>query len=148
MSFPKKVVIAVDTSKPMEILEPIRALDWLQEAEIHLVHVFQLVNYGDGLSFNVAFPFHEDRNQLSEAVIAKLQSMSPDFMPYVHIGKVVFQCLFDDKPKQRVLQYIMDEAIDLTIIATRDKKGVFESSFASHLCLHSSSCVMVVKQAI
>jgi nucleotide-binding universal stress UspA family protein len=148
MAFPKKVLIAVDSSKSLEILGPIRAFDWLQDADIHLVHVFQLLTYGDGLSFNVAFPFHEDRNQLSEAVVSKLQTSSPQFMPYVHVGKVVYQCLFDEKPKQRILQYVKDEMIDLTIVATRQKKGLFESSFANYLCSHSTSSVMVVKQEL
>ena len=148
MAFPKKVLIAVDTSKSLDLLEPIRALDWLQDSEIHLVHVFQLVSYGDGLSFNVAFPFQEDRNQLSEAVVTKLQASSSSFMPYVHIGKVVYQCLFNEKPKQRILQYVKDEMIDLTIVATREKKGLFESSFANFLCTHSTSSVMVVRQVL
>lgn len=145
MTFPKKVAIAIDTALPVTILEPIRKMEWLNEAEIHLIHVFKLLNYGDGLSFNVAFPFQQDRAELSEAVVNKMTELSSKFLPYGHIGKVIYQCLFDDNPKEKMNQYLHDHQIDLAIVGTRERKGLFESSFANYLCRHAACSVLVIR---
>lgn len=145
MTFPQKVVVATDTALPVSVLEPIRKMEWLNEAEIHLVHVFKLLNYGDGLSFNVAFPFQQDRAELAEAVVTKMKEMATKCLPYGHIGKVAYQCLFDDNPKEKMNQYLHDHQIDLIIVATRERKGLFESSFATYLCRHASCSVLVIR---
>lgn len=145
MPFPKKVAIAINTALDPEMFEAVRAMDWLQETEIHLVHVFELFNYGDGLTFNVTFPFHDDRSLLSEAVITKMKSLSTKFRPYGHKGQVFYECLFDERPKFKMLKYLKENHFDLVIGAVREKKGIFESSFTNALTLHAPCSVLVVR---
>ena len=143
--FPQKVVIAVDTAIPAEVLMPIKKMDWLKDSEIQFVHVFKILNYGDGLSFNVAFPFQQDRAELSEAVIQKLKEYAELCLPYGYLGKVLCQCLFDENPKEKLVQYLHDQQIDLVIVATRERKGLFESSFASYLNRHAPCSVLIIR---
>ena len=145
MTFPKKVAIAINTALSPDVFEAVRSMEWLQEVEIHLVHVFELYNYGDGLTFNVTFPFHDDRTQLAEAVVSKMKSLSSRFLPYSHKGLVYYDCLFDEKPKFKILKYLKENHFDLVIGAVREKKGIFESSFTNALTLHAPCSVLIVK---
>ncbi len=148
MTFPKKVAISINTSLTPDMFEAVRSMEWLQEAEIHLVHVFELYNYGDGLTFNVTFPFHDDRSLLAEAVITKMKSLSPRFVPYAHKGQVFYDCLFDDRPKFKILTYLKENHFDLVIGAVREKKGIFESSFTNALTLHAPCSVLIVRASL
>lgn len=145
MAYPEKIAVAVDTSSSLDLLSALKRMDWLSESEIHLVHVFQLLNYGDGLSFNVSFPFHENKKELTQAVVEKMQSFAPQLLPAGHIGKVVYECLFSDDPKEKMVHYLKEHHMDMVFIATRKKRGVFESSFATFFSRHSPCPVFVIR---
>jgi nucleotide-binding universal stress UspA family protein len=145
MAYPEKVVVAIDTSQSFEGLESIRKMDWLNEAQFSFVHVFKLLSYGDGLSFNVAFPIQENQEELTEAVVAKMKSVAPQILPFGHIGKITFKCLFDEDPKEKLNIYLEEHKIDLLIISNRKNRGLFESSFSNYFCLHAPCSVLVMR---
>lgn len=145
MAFPENVLIAVDTNLPEEIFSPLRKMEWMNESEIHIVHVFKLLNYGDGLSFNVSFPYSFNEKELSEAVIHKMKTMAKGFLPYGHVGKVVYQCLFDTDIKSKMTDYINQNKINLIIVATRERKGIFESSFANYMIKNSAANILILR---
>jgi nucleotide-binding universal stress UspA family protein len=145
MAFPEKVLIAVDTALPEEMFSSLRKMEWMNDSEIHIVHIFRMLNYGDGLSFNVSFPFSFNEKELSEAVIEKMKTMAKGFLPYGHVGKVVYQCLFDTDIKSKMKNYVNENKIDLLIVATRERQGLFESSFANHMIKKSASNILVLR---
>jgi hypothetical protein len=145
MSFPEKVAIAVDTSLDTEMFSALKKMEWMNNSEIHVVHVFKLLNYGDGLSFNISFPFSFNEKELADAVVEKMKMMAKDFLPYGHVGKVIFQCLFETDIKKKMKTYVDDNRIDLLIVSTRRSKGLFESSFASFMVKHSASDVLILR---
>ena len=83
--------------------------------------------------------------ELTEAVVAKMKSVAPQILPFGHIGKIVFECLFDEDPKEILKRYLEDHKIDLLIIATRKSRPVFESSFSHYFC-HHGPCSVLVKR--
>lgn len=145
MSFPEKVLIAVDTNLPEEFFVSLRKMEWMNESEIHIVHVFKLLNYGDGLSFNISFPFSFNEKELSEAVIEKMKTMAKGFLPYGHVGKVVYKCLFDTDIKSKMSDYLSQNNFNLIVVATRERKGLFESSFANYMIKNSTVNILILR---
>ena len=145
MAYPERIAVAVDTSLSADVLSALKRMDWLNDSEIHLIHIFQLLNYGDGLSFNISFPSRENEKELTQAVVEKMQSFSPQFLPLAHVGKVVYECLFSEDPKEKMIQYLQKHQIDMVFLATRQKRGLFESSFATFLSRHSPCPVFVIR---
>lgn len=145
MSFPEKTVLAVDTNIGPDILKPIHRLDFLSRSEIHFIHIVQKFEYGDGLSFNVTFPFDEDMDIFRESIIKKMKEMTKEILPVWHQGHVVYECRFAFDPKEDFCKYLEEVNADLAIIATRARRGIFESSFASRVTSHSKCSVLVLK---
>ncbi len=145
MAFPEKVLIAVDTSLPEEIFSSLRKMEWMNDSEIHIVHIFRILNYGDGLSFNVSFPFSFNEKELSDAVLEKMKTMAKGFLPYGHVGKVIYQCLFDTDINSKMRNYVDQKKIDLLIVATRQRLGLFESSFANDMIKKSATNILVLR---
>lgn len=145
MSYPHRAVVAVDTSHDLSILKPIHRMDFLTNSEIHLVHVVQEIDYTDGLSFSVSIPLIEDMADFKLAVINKMKSVSDDILPYGFQGKVIYSCLFAYDPCLSFCRYLDEVKADLAVVVTREKRGLFESSFARNLGKHASCNVLVHK---
>jgi hypothetical protein len=92
----KKVVIAADlTNDISEVLKPIRSMDFLKHSEIHLVHVFNTVDYGFVFGeFPLVYPVEADRNSISESVLSMLRKTGKEIVPAGFEGKVIDHCLF------------------------------------------------------
>lgn len=145
MVYPRLAVIAVDTTNNLDVLRPVHKMDFMLDTEIHLVHVVRKMDYDDGLSFNATFPLYQDTDAIKEAVMAKLKSIAPEILPYQHIGKIKFQCLFGFDPKHDFCQYLEEVKSDLVMVASRPKHGLFESSFAYYVGRHAPCNVLVIK---
>lgn len=143
----KKVVIAADlTNDISEVLKPIRSMDFLKHCEIHLVHVFNTVDYGFVFGeFPLVYPVEADRNSISESVLSMLRKTGKEIVPAGFEGKVVEHCLFSENPKAKFSNYLKDIHADLVIIASREKHGMFESSFAQYVGKHSATNMLILK---
>lgn len=143
----KKVVIAADLTNDInEVLKPIRSMDFLKHSEIHLVHVFNTVDYGFVFGeFPLVYPVEADRNSISESVLSMLRRTGKEIVPAGFEGKVIEHCLFSENPKVKFSHYLKDIHPDLVIIASREKHGMFESSFAQYVAKHSATNMLILK---
>jgi hypothetical protein len=146
MKFAKKVVIAVNLEDdPAKIFAPVKALEFLKYAEIHLVHAFQTTTYALGFGeFPLAYPIEEDRRTIEQSVLALLHKVSLDLFPD-NSFKVIQKCLFSDDPKRKFCDYLGEVKADTVFIATREKRGLFESSFAAYVNRHSDANLIILK---
>lgn len=148
MRFGKKVVIAVGLNPGMfEMLKEVKGLEFLKHSEIHLVSVFKTIDYAYGLGeFSLVFPIADDRKAVEQSIKAALVKLWQDIAPAGFEGKVVPQCLFDENPKDKFCQYVGEVHADAVIVATRKKRGIFESSFAQYVSKHTDADVIILKK--
>jgi nucleotide-binding universal stress UspA family protein len=142
----KRIVIAVDFTEPsLKTLSQIKELELHQEAEIHLVNIFE---YN---SFNVDFlplptPKKEDFALIQKALSEKLVSLKSRLGLEQH--NVVARGLVSENARQEFLQYADDVGADLLIAASEEKpgfRGLFEGSFTSFLSKFSRQNVLVLR---
>jgi nucleotide-binding universal stress UspA family protein len=147
MKFANKVVVAINVNQNLEaILAPLRKLEFLKQAEIHLVHVFQTMTYAVGFSeYPMAYPVHQDRNVIEQSINSLLVKLAVNLFGDNFEGKIVTKCLFSDNPKKKFCEYLQDEGADLVVIASREKRGLFESSFATYVSRHSQANQIILK---
>ncbi len=145
MMFPRIAVVAYDSSHDFNILKPIHKMDFLVNTEIHIVHIVKRVFYGDGLSFNVTFLEQEDQAPLRIAIINTMKDFVHGILPTCHVGKVKFECIFGDDPKEDFCRYLQSSKADLGLIASREKHGFFDSSFAYYVSTHAPCSVIVTR---
>ena len=146
MDFFSKTVIAVNfLDKNLNLLKLIHRMDFLVESEIHFVHLVQEINYGDEFSFGVVFPDKEQKNEIREAVISMMKSVSSEILPYSHKGKVVYECQFSSDIKDHFCRYLEKVNADLAIVAPRERKGIFTSSFTNYIGMHSPTSTLILK---
>jgi hypothetical protein len=148
MKFAKKVIVAVGTSSDMiELLLPLRHMDFLRLSEVHLVQVFRTINLNTVFSSqSLMFPIEDDLNGIRESVLALLVNISQRILPVQFEGKVVHQCIFGDNPKEVFRNYVNDSNADLVIVPTRVKRGLFESSFAHYMTKHTDADILLLKK--
>jgi hypothetical protein len=148
MYFARKVVVAVNLNlKLEEILKPLKGLDFLKYSEVHLVHVFQTTSYALGFSeYPLIYPLQEDQQVIEQSVTSLLQKIGGDLFGQEFEGKLVTHCLFSDNPKKKFCEYLQDQRAELAIVASRQQRGLFESSFAQYVARHSDAHLMVLKQ--
>lgn len=145
MNFGKKVVVGVDLQETTpERLRGLRQLEFLKGAEVHLVHVYQSTNviYGMG-EFCQVFPVEEDRRKLQETAVARMVQLSEGV--FGSETKVVYRCLFDENPKEEFCLYAKEVKADTIVVFTRERHGIFESTFASYAARHSPCHLLILK---
>jgi nucleotide-binding universal stress UspA family protein len=147
MRFAKKVVIAISLNDDMvETLRVVKHMDFLKNSEVHLVNVFNTVSYAFGFGeFPLVYPVEADRKLIEQSVLAKLVHVSGEIVPESFEGKLIQKCLFSDKPKERFCDYVNDIKADLVIVAAREKRGLFESSFAQYVGKNSKANILTLK---
>ncbi len=145
MTFPQVTVIAVDSAIAASLLAPVHRMEFLADSEIHMVQMIQKVQFGDGLSFNVAFALEEDESVIEKAVISKMEQISKSILPYTFTGKIHYKCLFGDEPKADFCEYLKQVKCELVLIGSRQKHGLFESSFAKYVVRHAPCSSFVLK---
>jgi nucleotide-binding universal stress UspA family protein len=145
MNFGKKVVVAVDmhdTSR--EQLKQLKDVLFLKDSEIHFVHVYQTTNMAYGLGeFCQVLPVEPDRKSIEQSVISSLIQSTQDLA--VPGAKSICKCLFDENPKEEFCLYAKEVKADTMVIFTRQKHGIFESSFAQYAARHSPCHVLILK---
>jgi nucleotide-binding universal stress UspA family protein len=145
MNFGKKVLIAVDmTETTKSQLRELKKLEFLKGSDIHFVHVFQttIATYGYG-EFCQMYPVEPNRKEIENSLISSMTQMSDGAL---EAGtKITYRCLFDENPKEEFCLYAKEVGADTIIIFTRQKHGIFESSFAQYCARHSPCHVLVLK---
>ena len=148
MRFAKKVVVAVGLNNEMTLLlKPLRNMDFLSHSEIHFVHVFNTITYTTMFSeFPMIYPVKADQKAIEQSVLAFLAQASHDFVAQNFEGKIIHRCLFDDRPKESFSNYVSEVKADLVIVPTRQKRGLFEGSFAQYVSKHTQASMIFLKQ--
>ena len=145
MEFGRRVIIAVDMQETTPAqLKQLRKLEFLKQAEIHFVHIYQTTNviYGMG-EFCQVYPIEPDRKALEQSIISSLVQLCQH---HVDLGaKVVYRCLFDENPKEEFCLYAKEVKADTMIIFTRERHGLFESSFSQYASRHSPCHLLILK---
>lgn len=149
MSYPKRVAVAVDFDKgSLHTLHSLhKMLPILGDAEIHFVHVFEIVVYSFDLTSRV-WPLPEEQKKIEIDVIARLTKLAEEILPKNNPHKVVVKCIFDIDPKVVFCDYVKDNHIGMAVVATRGKRGIpglFDSSFAQYLCKYSPASIFVLR---
>ncbi|MFZ4715327.1 MAG: universal stress protein [Bacteriovoracaceae bacterium] len=145
---PKKVVIAVSLKKlDQKPLEKLKKSEWLEGAEIHLVHVIETVAYGVDLS-PLLFPQESEYPKIRKEVIKELELLGKKLFPNTGRPKVITKCLFDYSANDAFCDYSKQMKADLIIVATRGKKGIkgfFDSSFARYMSKYAPADLMILR---
>ncbi len=147
MKFAKKVIVAVGLANEMvEMMKPIHEMEFLAESEIHFIHVFNTMNYTTVFSdFPIVYPIEADLKGIEESVLKFLAKTSKAVLPPNFKGKIVQKCIFDAFPKERFSEYVNENKADLVIVPTRQKRGIFESSFAQYVNKHTEANMVLLK---
>jgi nucleotide-binding universal stress UspA family protein len=148
MSFPRKVIIAVDINDQIEeMLSPLRKLEFLKNSEINLVHASPLLRYGYPLDFgSYSYPLAEDRVVIEQAILNKISSIQEKILPFGFTGIAKIKCLFGDKEAEAFCDYAREINADLVIIAPRKSKSFFDSSFCHYVTRHAQNNLFILKQ--
>lgn len=152
MKFAEKIAIAVDLSvEAPDEFDPLKEFDFLKNSEIHLVHVFQTTTYSFGYGFSevaLIHPMQDDRNKLEASILSALKKIAETKIPKTFTGKISCECLFNDSPQRAFCDYVEKNHIDLVLVSSREKRGLFESSFAQYVAGHSKANMIILKHKI
>lgn len=147
MKFARKVLLAVPLVDNMaDILKSVKGMEFLKDSEVHLVTVFNTINYAIGLGeFPLVYPVVEDREKIEAAIISKLNNLKKEILPEAVIEKAGVHCLFGEDVKETFCDFAQEVKADTVIVATRRKRGFFESSFAHYAIKHLDSDIIIIK---
>ena len=147
MPFARKIAIAINLIEPQsEILKSLRTLDFLKASEVHFVNVYLTTTYAIGLGeSSIVYPVETDRNKIQESSVEALKKLAPTLMPDHFEGKMVVDCLFSDSPKRKFCSYVEEKKIDTVILAAREERGLFESSFTQYVTKHTHANIIILK---
>lgn len=147
MKFSRKVIVAVGLSDDyIGMIKPVSEMEFLSHSEIHFVHVFNKMNYTTVFGeFPIVYPVEADLKSLEESIMAHITKVSKEALPKNFSGKVILKCLFDTSPKDLFCDYVNEQKADLVIVPTRQKRGVFESSFAQFVNKHTHANMILLK---
>jgi nucleotide-binding universal stress UspA family protein len=149
MKFAEKVAMAVDISveAPGEF-SIIKELDFLRSSEIHLVYVFQTTTYTFGFALSetaLIYPILDERKKIEASIIGVLKKITEANIPKDFTGKITYECLFSDTPKKAFCDYVEKNNISLVFVSSREKRGLFESSFAQYVAGHTKANMIILK---
>jgi len=149
MSFGKKVVVAVNLNESsVEDIKVVRRLDFFKDAQVHLVYVYQTTVMGYGFGFvdtTMIYPLEDDRKVIEQSALAALAKMAHDILPGHSESNSIQRCLFSESPKVALTEYAEKIKADTIVVCTREKHGLFDSSFAQYVAKHSKSNVIIMK---
>ncbi len=149
MSFAKKVIVAVGLSNSVASSDGMASLvemSFLENCEIHFVHVFKTINYAAVFGeFTAVYPVETQRAEIENSVLSSLVGLTKDVLPQNFKGRVIHRCLFGEAPKVEFCGYVEQTKADLIIVPTRKKRGLFESSFAQYVNKHTNVNMILLK---
>ena len=139
--------MAVEFSDQLtELLRPLKEMDFTAQSEIHFVHVFRTITNSFGLGeVPLVYPIMSDRGVIEQSGLVLLASVSDRNLQKNFDGKVVHKVLFSDYPKGKFCEYVNEVKADLVIIPTKEKHGIFESSFAQYVNKHTTCNMILLK---
>jgi len=145
---PRKVIIPVKLKEnDKDVLSQLRQMEFLSGSEVHLVHVFETTTYTKYFTdFPQIYPVTPDSKMVQESINVFLSNLAQEILPLSFQGKVITKCLFDE-PKSGFSHYVEAEKPDLVVIPTRQKRGMFESSFAQYVAKHTQANLFLLKGA-
>lgn len=147
MSFAKKIIVAIDfTNEIKNLLSDMKEMTFLTSSEVQFVHIASKITYSFVFSnMPLVYPVEEDRQTIEESTIAHLTKLSKEILPADFSGRVSHHCFFSENPKQAFVEYINQQSPDLVIMATRERKGFFESSFAHYVDKNTKANILFIK---
>jgi nucleotide-binding universal stress UspA family protein len=126
-------------------LKKIKGRELFKNKEIHLVHCFQIHYYPIEFAFEV-YPTEEDQPSVKKSVEEILESFKSEVLE--NNSNVVVDCLFSPTPKDRMIEYVKENGIDLVVVASKEKEGIsglFSSSLAEHMLKFSPCDVLMIR---
>jgi nucleotide-binding universal stress UspA family protein len=147
MKFAHKVAVAFDLSEEgKNEFSVLKQMEFLNQCEVHFVHVFQTTTFAYGMGDTaLIYPIPDDRESLEESIVSTLKKVAAKIFPEKFQGKVLCHCLFSDNPKKAFCDFVVNNNIDLVLVAAREKRGTFESSFTHYVTGHTKSNIMMLK---
>jgi len=147
MPFLKKIGIAINMNHPnLEVFEALKKMEFFQGCEIHLININLTTTYAIGLGeASIVYPLITEQKQIHDSTISELKRLALKFLPEKLPGKLEAVCLFSDDPKRKFCHYVEEKDLDTVIVAAREKKGFFESSFTQYVTKHTKANVLVLK---
>jgi hypothetical protein len=150
MSFAKKVAIAINLNDPhAEIFKAMKQLEFLVNSEIHFITINMTTTYAIGLGeSSIVYPLIDDQKKIKESTVAELGKLSAAIVGHDFKGKIFLECLFSDDPKRKFCEFVAEKNIDTVIVAAREKRGIFESSFTQYVNKHSHANMIILKHKV
>ena len=147
MTFGKKTIVAMNISDHVtEFLKPLKEMDFLAGSDIQFVFVFNTITYSFGLGeVPLVYPIEADRSVIEQSGLELMVKLTENVLPKNFEGKVSHKILFGDDPKAKFSRYVNEEKADLVIVPTRQKHGIFESSFAQYVNKHTTCSMILLK---
>lgn len=139
----KKITICVDLNDIcFKNLKKLKNNPLLKDAEVHLVHFFEIQVYTAEFTPFV-FPTQDQYPEIEKSTIAALNNLEKEL--YLTAQK---KCLFVHSTEEAVHDYIKTNKSDLVIVSTQGKHGLegfLHSSFTDYLVKYSPCDVYVVR---
>lgn len=150
MKVAKKVAIALNLQEPMpEVFKSLKDYDFLKDTDVHVIYSFMTTTYAFGLGETaLIFPMENDRKKIEESVVAMLKDISGSLFPKGFTSRLSAHCLFSDNTKAKFCEFVEKEHIDTVVVAAREKKGLFDSSFTHYLTKHTRANVLILKHLV
>jgi hypothetical protein len=147
MPFLQKVAIAVNLNDPnLEVFESLKNLEFFQRCEGDFVNINLTTTYAIGFGeASIVYPLMTEHKEIHDSTIVGLKRVASQILPRNFQGKLITECLFSDDPKRRFCHYVEENGVDTVIIAAREKKGLFESSFTQYVTKHTKANLIVLK---
>lgn len=144
-----KVVVAVSLNPELNVrYKKLQSTNWLLGADVYLVNVFHTHNYILGTEdIPLAYPIEKDVEEIKSSTVKYLKRVGREIFSQIPENKLHCVCLFNDDPKHAFCDYVNEVGADLTIVLTRSKRGLFESSFGQYVSRHSNSNVLFLKES-
>lgn len=146
----RKAAVAIDLAEPLpEVYKSLKSFEFLRGADVHFVFSFMTTSYAIGIGeTSLIFPMADDRTKIEESVVAMMKDLAGTLFPKDFCGRLSAHCLFSDDPKRKFCDFLDAEKIDMVIVAAREKKGIFDSSFTNYVSKHSRANMLVLKHIV
>lgn len=142
----KSIVICVNLNQQtLDTLKTIPSKIDLQDAQIHLIHVFE-IRYASAEFVPVIYPMPDQYPEIENSVLKTLTGLASDLkLPENHVIK---KCVFSQSRESFLKEYLTEVKAELVVVATRGKHGIeglFSSSLTDFFCKYSPCDVLVLR---
>lgn len=141
----KSIVICVSLNQhSLETLKTIPSKIDLQDAEIHLIHVFEIQS--QAVVVPIIYPTSDQYPEIEASVLNTLTKLTSDLK--LPENRVVKKCFFSLSREAVIKDYLKEVKAEMVIVATRGKHGIeglFSSSLTDFLCKYSPCDVLVLR---